>query len=547
MEKLQPILTHKFWIVFGLALILPPIGWWSARGELSQQIESRTSTLDALSIPAGSSNPNQSWIEEVTKRNKLALQRNQLANLDLWKVQYQLQVWPADIRGDMLTCKYRERHHDAAARQNVPSQYVDDYPHEVDRVWRIVEPAGDNPKVMCDLSTVPRIPESRWKDLYPSWQEIWDAQEDLWLLTSLFQVVRDLNDDAVSIGDSSIRKIVQIRLFGGTRKKPGTAAPAPGSSTGGPGGIQGLNSFGGGGGSRRTGEISADFSLNEEFSTVTTGGSKKRSNKGISMDIGMNKKTKKDEKKNTNSRYVDFDAKLPYRVRGFYMKVVIDHRRLPDLLAGLSEVKWPVEVIRVHQAGIGDAKAPAANRSSTGPANQGGAGGGEAGAGLDTGVGSGSAPPGGEGDSDGAPSIGGKPNRETVISALDDDNLVTVVVAGLMTLYNPVEIDEEALAAGKPNSNPTAVPNANAPAPTGTSTNPIGASPAADAGAAAPGTPATNSTAPSGAAPAGKNPTEPGAATPAPTDGTAPKNSANPTAPPNAIQQPTSPPTKSKS
>ena len=571
MEKLQPILTHKFWIVFGLALILPPVGWWGASGDLSQKIESRTGTLDTLKVLPGGKNANQQWIDEVKKWNEVAKERNQFANLNLWTVQKHLMVWPDDIRATMATCKFRQEHDDAAARSNVPSYYVDDYPHEVRRVWRIVEPVSDEGakvgKLKLRLETIPQVPASRWKDLYPSWPEIWDAQEDLWLVASLFQVIRNLNEGALSIGDSNIREISQIRLFGGTRKKPGTTAGPSSPKKSGPAVLgQVTGGFGDGSANRRSGGVpSADFPLTEEFSVVEMGGvSSKRRRGGLGMPK-MGRQQKTPVKKNQNSRYVDFDENLPYRVRGFYLKVVMDHRRLPDLLAELSEIKYPIEVIRVHQSTTSGEKATSSGgRGSIDSGGGGGAGsmdeGGGAGiggggalteGGLDGGADAGGGAGGDIGAMSAGSKTGGKISREVVTSALGDENLTTVVIAGLMTLYNPVEIDEQALATGQPNAsgsagtanqatNPVGSPQAPAAGTTSPgSSSPATTSPSNPSGGNSTAPPATNKTQPSGDGPSssGTNP----ASTPGPSSSGTSANPTNPNAPPSGAKPSTTP------
>ena len=35
MDQLKLVLEHKFWILAGLAILLPPIGWWAATDNLA--------------------------------------------------------------------------------------------------------------------------------------------------------------------------------------------------------------------------------------------------------------------------------------------------------------------------------------------------------------------------------------------------------------------------------------------------------------------------------------------------------------------------------
>ena len=46
-------------------------------------------------------------------------------------------------------------------------------------------------------------------------------------------------------------------------------------------------------------------------------------------------------------RYVDDDPALPYKTRGFYLSVVMDHRRVPELIAALTAngTNWTTSVV----------------------------------------------------------------------------------------------------------------------------------------------------------------------------------------------------------
>ena len=41
MDKLKPLIVHKFWIILFIALLLPVIGWSMATGSLAKEIEER--------------------------------------------------------------------------------------------------------------------------------------------------------------------------------------------------------------------------------------------------------------------------------------------------------------------------------------------------------------------------------------------------------------------------------------------------------------------------------------------------------------------------
>ena len=63
MDKLKPVLVHKFWILFVLVLIVAPFGWRSGVGSLTEGIDGEKSKLegsfkkiDGLASSAGEKN-----------------------------------------------------------------------------------------------------------------------------------------------------------------------------------------------------------------------------------------------------------------------------------------------------------------------------------------------------------------------------------------------------------------------------------------------------------------------------------------------------------
>ena len=73
MEKLQPLITHRFWVLFGLALLVPLVSWFLYNGSMQEQIQGREDTLKSEVSKAGqgAKAPNQSWIAGAKKLNEL--------------------------------------------------------------------------------------------------------------------------------------------------------------------------------------------------------------------------------------------------------------------------------------------------------------------------------------------------------------------------------------------------------------------------------------------------------------------------------------------
>ena len=73
MEKLQPVIKQIFWIFFSIAMMLILFGWWSAKGELASQIETREGAVSTAFSEAEqnvSAVPNARWAEGGLKINE---------------------------------------------------------------------------------------------------------------------------------------------------------------------------------------------------------------------------------------------------------------------------------------------------------------------------------------------------------------------------------------------------------------------------------------------------------------------------------------------
>ncbi|MEM1062249.1 MAG: hypothetical protein AAGJ97_07970, partial [Planctomycetota bacterium] len=123
----------------------------------------------------------------------------------------------------------------------------------------------------------------------------------------------------------------------------------------------------------------------------------------------------------TERRYVDDNESEPFKTRAFYIKVVMDHRYLPDFIVELSRSSFPIRIIRVHQAErngtIYDSGTTGGSRRSSGgrSARESGRGG-RTGSRIEVGM-------------------------ENVDSALLDPHMADITIAGLMTIYRPLTDD----------------------------------------------------------------------------------------------------------
>lgn len=393
MDKLQPLIVHKFWILFGAAVVLPVIGWGMGTSKLKEQIDERWKTLDTAfdSAKVTGNEPNDGWAKNLNLLNKTRTEHLQKSVKYLWDRQQRLMVWPTDIKDLMANVAYR-----AELPESAPDLYRNSYFLDLQRMRDVVDPfdfaTGEGKVVVPYSAFEPLVQRSQWAQLPPTSKEMWNAQEDIWLFTALLESIAHVNEGAEGIADAPVRVIQQVKLMGGDRAslesggegrsqyaaEEGYAAEdeAGAGMLGRYGAMlgRGFGEEGGeyGGTAGAGGAASIDFNPVEEFGTPTPTASESEEDGeygesaaggaanavgaaaaemagtvGLGMGLmrgGLGGAALKAD------RYVDDDPNLPFKTRGFYLHVTMDHRDVPELLAELTNAAFPVTIVRVHQA-----------------------------------------------------------------------------------------------------------------------------------------------------------------------------------------------------
>lgn len=533
MDKLKPILANKFWILCGLALLLPPSGWFLGARQLVNESTKRKGELEGKFGKAKISGavPNQTWAKAVKKRTAVQEKYFRAAAAKLWNTQKRQMVWPRTVASLMANAEYRKP---AADQVTAGNNFRSAYYAYLRNIWKIVDPVNyPSPagrpvsqahigKVVLEWETIPKVPEGTWQELPPTSEEMWDAMEDVWLVTAILQSIANVNKDATNIADASVREISTLELMGGSRNEGGDdgggdaaadmagmadmpAMPASGYTSG--AGMRGGSAMPQGvGGSG----ASLDFSPEEEFGPATatapsTGSAMDASDAmnadasggggGVLPTMGMGMQGVASRER----RYIDDDPDLPFKTRGFYIKVLMDHRRLPELVAALTNSPFPVEIVRIHQqdahpSSSGGVIGTPGAASGAMPVGSGAGrpfGNRSAGGGSVRAMNSGSRSPfarGGLGLRLGKRSArqpvtrraGSRRStagmgmtdqtqmdpeaRQTVGKALADPELSYVVLQGLMTLYLPPGFDQQASAADSSSAGRASTPSSTLPA-----------------------------------------------------------------------------------
>lgn len=475
MDKLKQAQKYQFWALLVVAIVLPFVGWSMARGMIPLAAD-RTKVLTDLQkslAPAGNDDPNNEWKRQADLINAEQEKQKDLAWRTLFARQKPFMVWPKNVNPDPEKMLPRDL-----------QVYRLAYPDEVEARRQIVKPIDEyTPDGLVEYSEdmLPR-PDTEWELQAPSPSKIEAAQEDLWLLEAILTAVASVNKDATTPFDAPIRKIEELVLRGGSPRAAPAAAPvaappkapgpnAPPQVAPAPG-IDRREHKPGTGSRIADPKIKLDEELGAERQAtevkvpdpaaagkvppgppggppgVPPGGPGPAGPPGLPAGggaLGSNHWSGP----NIN-RYCD-DQK-EWKTRGFSLQVIMDLQSVPDLLVALSNCKgWSINVLRVHEADRkdGDLVAPGGAENAMGGDNR-------------------PRPFAGE-RPDGVKPAGGPGPRPNKRTPLDDENLATVSIVGVIYIFK------------KPPEAPVTAPPATAPGADGTvAGNPTGAAPAAD-------------------------------------------------------------------
>lgn len=458
MERLEPVLKQKFWILLGMGILMTVIGWWIDTGTMAATIATRTADIATAEgkIPKDEI-PNDQWSSGLAALNVQQDLAVKSATRVLWERQRARMTWPETVSEFAWKDGYRLAI-DMVGRQN----YRNDYENDHRRVWETVRPFNRiDGSGIVDFSQS-KLPLHVWGNAAPSTEQMWDAQEDLWLLEGLLQLIAEVNGGANSTRlDAHIHVIEKLTLHGGQPADQRTlASAATGSSS--DAGVMGMSSSsggfgsgsggGGGGGAASASAASADFDVKEELGddgsgAAGQGGAMSSFGSAGALSGGGSAASK-------GRRYIDDDKALPFRTRGFYMTLIMDHRKIPNLLSELSASEksaWPIEIIRVQvvrlneddlegRGGGGGGFSPSSGSNSEsfgGSSSSGSSGGGTETSSFGGASSSGYSVEGGS-SGGGAATAQGAAALAALTNATQDPNMSRVAICGIITLYNEV-------------------------------------------------------------------------------------------------------------
>ncbi len=393
MDKLEPLIRHRFWILFAISLPLAMTGYFMANSEMQAATEKKEKELEGVlaNVPKGTTEPNQEFADGLQAINEDLQQENYVEIQKLWEAQQERMDWPE------IMLRYLPDTHRGEVDRSGRIQYVQEYPGILNRLWKRVQPVVSKPrplgltvdwpeKVLLMPDTIPTAPFHRHASI--SSEEMWDAQEDIWMMEVIFDAIVRTNEGASYVGDAPVRRIDQLYLTGGSGESSVASQAAAGG--GGGGGFGGGGAFDGarfadddddddkGGGSRRSRSGSAaggprgagsssgiGFDIAEEIGPeVPPAGVAGAAATPAARTDGFRQRDEDDDDGGGRSRggslperppsmfrYIGKPEQVknePYHERAFYMSVIVMLPELPNFLTEMASSEWPIRIGRFH-------------------------------------------------------------------------------------------------------------------------------------------------------------------------------------------------------
>ncbi|HVJ84943.1 MAG TPA: hypothetical protein VM452_04815 [Caulifigura sp.] len=409
MDKLQPIIKQRFWILLGLCLILALFGFFKSQSEIVAATKTREDAIKATlaAIPSGTE-PNPTYAEGLKQINDAYGAKIKAAIDDLFAGQQSRMTWPdkiaKEIPRDPKGVPYY-RHKEKVLNTIATRTYSTVYSDLIEELWKKAEPVvekaapvnaapvGIGPNRSAELlrginsgllkprgkqqnlrlkgQTIlygqPGFPPVTWQTkVYvdrqampqkvlpsiPSADQVWDCQEDIWFTELLLEAVRKANKEAENVLSSPVRCISRIELLGGAGA--GAAPEVDPSMMEGGMGEDGMSmgsgmAMGGVGAAGIAGMLAPPmtaFDPKEVFGSDAAAATGEAGGEAMPEDGSGIGMGMGMMGPPPTLRWVGPTEGVPFRERGFYLSVIINQQKIPDFLVYLCEGAWPTKVLR---------------------------------------------------------------------------------------------------------------------------------------------------------------------------------------------------------
>jgi hypothetical protein len=203
MDK-ENFIKYHFWYMLGLLVPLIFLAlimlWTSTAGAISTkqaEIEKSKTSLDGV---VKGDPKNQKWTDALKKKLEAINGQESKNWKSAWEPQADIMTWPPALSEKMKNAYFGDP---IDSRLRADFTKDDQYASQIDPIIEIVQPV--NPRgegaVQCETGNwATFLQTADWSnDPTPSAEEIWLAQEDLWVQRELLRVVREANDSVARL------------------------------------------------------------------------------------------------------------------------------------------------------------------------------------------------------------------------------------------------------------------------------------------------------------------------------------------------------------
>ena len=226
MDKIKDILRlligYRFWIVVGISTLLPAIAYFLGSAEVKAKADQGTQLItkantDVQQYTSGVV-ANRQYKELVAEKHA-QLARDVHAT---WKKLYERQApllkWPSTVAEQFQKWgrKWPEPEQaDASFVQLAISDYVTEYPKAVTGVYNSFSPydplTGEGKVV--SLPELELLRPAQFKiDTPPSLGKVWEAQERLWIQSTMLDVIAQVNKDAKDWDSALVKQVTLLEV-----------------------------------------------------------------------------------------------------------------------------------------------------------------------------------------------------------------------------------------------------------------------------------------------------------------------------------------------
>ena len=204
----ETLLKEHFWFLLALAVPLALVSlillWVTSAGPIAAKEKTIKDAEADLKRVQSSKPKHPRWLDALKKREDSAIVQQKKVWEKNWKDQEKLMTWPASFRPEYLEQLNQMYFGDDIPGESIRSAYPSNYQDQIRDIIDLAQPRNGSGQVMVQphdsWETLLRLmPESldAWKNP-PTSEDLWLAQEDLWVQRGLLQIVRDVNDAVAS-------------------------------------------------------------------------------------------------------------------------------------------------------------------------------------------------------------------------------------------------------------------------------------------------------------------------------------------------------------